>query len=98
MERLPKSRTDIQLLPADVYQHEFQKHDRRLLVAFCRGSAEELWAEAQRVEDRFNVCSLAAPATLLEILPGVPGQILDYNVWHEEATRAPVSFAVTALA
>ena len=84
--------------PAAVYQEEFQEHDRRLLEALCRGSVEELWAEGQRVEDRFNVCGFPALATLLEILPGAMGQVFGYQVWHEASTRSAVSFAAAALA
>jgi len=83
--------------PARVYQDEFQEHDRRLLAALCRGSSEELWAEGQRVQDRFHVCGLPALAALLEILPGATGQILGYQVWHEAPTRSAVSFAAAVL-
>ncbi len=83
--------------PARAYQSEFEEHDRRLLAALCRGSAEDFWAEAQRVEDRFNVCGLPALATLLEILPGLSGDLLGYSIWHEPPTRSAVSYAALAL-
>ncbi len=84
--------------PAGVHQEEFQEHDRQLLAALCRGSAEELWAEGRRVEDRFNVCGLSTLAVLLEILPGVTGQVLGYEIWHEAPTRSAVSFAAAVIA
>ncbi len=83
--------------PAGTYQDEFQEHDRRLMAALCRGSAEEFWAEAQRVEDRFHVCGLPALATLLEILPGSTGRILGYQVWNDVSTRSAVSFGAAVL-
>jgi AmmeMemoRadiSam system protein B len=83
--------------PAAVHEPDFREHDRKLLAALCRGSGEELWAEAQRVEDRFHVCGLATLATLLEILSGTTGEILAYQVWHEAATRSAVSFTAAML-
>jgi predicted class III extradiol MEMO1 family dioxygenase len=83
--------------PAIAYQDEFQEHDMRLLAALTRGAAEELWEEAIRVEDRFNVCGLPVLATLLEILPGLAGRLLDYRVWHEAPTQSAVSFAAACL-
>ena len=83
--------------PAGVYEDDFREHDRRLLAALCRGSAEEFWAEGQRVQDRFHVCGFAALATLLEILPGAKGRVLGYEVWHEAPTRSAVSFAAAVL-
>jgi AmmeMemoRadiSam system protein B len=79
------------------YQKEFEEHDRRLLAALCRGSAEEFWAEGQRVRDCYHVCGFSSLATLLEILPGATGRVLGYEVWHEAATRSAVSFAAAVL-
>jgi MEMO1 family protein len=83
--------------PAPDYEAEFQDHDRRLLAALCRGSAEEFWEEGRRVFGRYNVCGFTAMATLLELLPGATGEVLGYDVWHEEPTRSAVSFAAVAL-
>jgi len=68
-------------------------HDRRLIEALSRGDAESFWAESRRVGDRFNVCGFSALASLLEILPGAEGRLLDYEFWKEEPTQSAVSFA-----
>ena len=36
--------------------------------------------------------------TLLAVLPGIRGTVLDYDVWHEDPTRSAVSFAAVAFA
>jgi hypothetical protein len=43
------------------------------------------------------VCGFSSLACLLEILPGTHGQVLHYEVWHEEPTRSAVSFASVAM-
>jgi hypothetical protein len=83
--------------PAAYYQQEFNAHDRALLAALCVGSAEAFWAEGKRVEDRYHVCGFSALACLLELLPGVTGHVLDYQIWHETQTRSAVSYAAAVL-
>lgn len=83
--------------PASIKEGEFRRHDEALLAALCTGSPEGFWAEARRVQDGFNVCGLSALATLLEVLPGASGTLLDYRVWHEHATRSAVSFAAVVM-
>ncbi len=39
------------------------------------------------------MCGFSALWTLLALLPGAEGKVLDYRVWHEEGTRSAVSFA-----
>jgi hypothetical protein len=54
---------------------------------------EGFWKESIRVQDRYNVCGLSAMACVLEVLPPCKGKVLDYSMWHEDATRSAVSFS-----
>jgi hypothetical protein len=83
--------------PAAYYEREFSAHDHALLDALCVGSAQAFWAEGKRVEDRYHVCGFSALACLLALLPGVSGQVLDYQIWHETKTRSAVSYAAAVL-
>jgi AmmeMemoRadiSam system protein B len=75
---------------------EAKEHDRALLDACAKRSAEDLWAESRRVKDEYNVCGFSTLACLLEILPPAEGRLLGYDVWMEEATNSAVSFAAMA--
>ncbi len=83
--------------PASYYEQEFNTHDHTLLDALCIGSVQAFWAEGKRVEDRYHVCGFSALACLLELLPGVTGQVLDYQIWHEAETHSAVSYAAAVL-
>ncbi len=78
---------------ASLLMPEARDHDRRLIEALGRGDVDAFWAESRRVADRFNVCGFSALASLLEILPGAEGRLLDYDFWKEEPTQSAVSFA-----
>lgn len=79
--------------PAAYLKHESGKHDQDLLAAISEGKVEAFWEESIRVKDQFNVCGFSAIACLMEVLPTSKGQILNYQLWHEEPTRSAVSFA-----
>ena len=83
-------------MPATAIVPESRAHDHVLLEALCGHDVKAFWAESRRVGDRFNVCGFSALACLLEILPPCRGQVLDYDVRHEEGTRSAVSFAAAA--
>ena len=83
-------------VPALYLQGQSETHDRNLLDGLSRMDAVHFWEESIRVKDQFNVCGFSALACLLEILPPSMGEILDYQIWHEEATRSAVSFAAVA--
>jgi AmmeMemoRadiSam system protein B len=83
--------------PASHYEDNFRAHDQALLDAVCAGSVTDFWAEGKRVQDQYHVCGFGALACLLEILPGLNGRVLDYQVWHEDQTRSAVSFASAIL-
>lgn len=80
-------------MPATHLQSLSEMHDQRLLKAFSERNADIFWEESIKVEDRFNVCGFSAMACLMEVLPQSRGQILGYEVWHEQPTRSAVSFA-----
>ena len=80
-------------MPATHIQPQAQAHDRELLNHICRLDADQYWEASRRAEDRYNVCGFSAMACLLEVLPACQGELLDYQTWHEEATRSAVSFA-----
>jgi MEMO1 family protein len=79
--------------PARSLQNLSEAHDRMLLKSLISLDADRFWEESHRVKDRYNVCGYAALACLLEVLPNSRGQVLQYEIWHEEATRSAVSFA-----
>ena len=79
--------------PAEYLESQSIAHDKRLLEHLSRLDKERFWEESREVKDRFNVCGFSALACLLEVLPPCKGEILDYQVWHEEATKSAVSFA-----
>ena len=79
--------------PAEYLESQSSTHDKKLLEYLSTQDKESFWAESHEVKDRFNVCGFSALACLLEVLPPCRGEILDYQVWHEEATKSAVSFA-----
>ena len=79
--------------PARSLQNLSEAHDRILIKNLTSLDADRFWEESRRVKDRYNVCGFAALACLLEVLPDSRGQVLQYEIWHEEATRSAVSFA-----
>ncbi|MBU2498467.1 MAG: hypothetical protein KKE57_06180, partial [Proteobacteria bacterium] len=70
-----------------------EAHDRNLLAHLAGLDADRFWEESKRERDQYNVCGFSALACLMEVLPSCKGQMLDYQIWHEEATRSAVSFA-----
>ena len=74
-------------------ESEARQHDSGLLAALCRRDPEAFWRISREVRDRYHVCGFSALATLLEILPPSRGELLHYELWHEQATRSAVSFA-----
>ena len=80
-------------MPATHLEREATTHDRSLLEHLSHLDADRFWEESKKVKDQYNVCGFTALACLLEILPESKGKILNYDIWHEEATRSAVSFA-----
>ena len=80
-------------MPATHLQNQSEMHDKNLLRAFSNMQTDVFWEESVRVKDQFNVCGFSAMACLMEVLPPSKGQILDYEIWHEQPTRSAVSFA-----
>jgi hypothetical protein len=80
-------------MPAEYLRGQSEAHDKKLLEHLCAPDADSFWEESRKVKDQFNVCGFSALACLLEILAPSKGQILDYEIWHEEPTRSAVSFA-----
>lgn len=76
---------------------EARDHDTRLIDAICRGDPMGFWAEAKRVDNRYNVCGFSSIACLLEVLPESVGQCLGYDFWEEEETQSAVSYAAITL-
>jgi AmmeMemoRadiSam system protein B len=83
-------------MPAAHLEAQTKAHDRTLLEALCRQDADPFWGESIRVQDRYNVCGFSALASLLEVLPPCRGEVLGYEIWHEEPTQSAVSFAAVA--
>lgn len=72
---------------------EFRAYDREILDALAAGDASAFFQAGARARNRYRICGFSALWTLLAVLPGIRGTVLDYNVWHEEPTRSAVSFA-----
>jgi AmmeMemoRadiSam system protein B len=79
-------------MPATHLQSQSEMHDKNLLEAFSNMQKGQFWEESVRVKDQFNVCGFSAMACLMEILPPSRGQVLGYEVWHEQPTRSAVGF------
>ncbi len=82
--------------PARALESSFRAFDSELLAALAAGDARRFFTVGATDGNRFRVCGFSALWTLLALLPGVRGAVLDYGVWHEEPTRSAVSFAATA--
>ena len=80
-------------MPARHLTGRSEAHDKDLLAHLARLDADRFWEESRRERDQYNVCGFSALACLMEVLPCCKGQLLDYQTWHEEATRSAVSFA-----
>jgi AmmeMemoRadiSam system protein B len=75
---------------------ETKNHDKLLIDAICKGDVESFWSESRKVKGIYNVCGFSAIACLLEVLSGVRGHLLDYDIWQEESRLSAVSFAAIA--
>ncbi|MCJ7596570.1 MAG: AmmeMemoRadiSam system protein B [Desulfobacterales bacterium] len=80
-------------MPARHMTGRSEVHDRNLLGHLARLDADQFWGESTKEKDQYNVCGFSALACLMEVLPPCRGQMLEYQTWHEEATRSAVSFA-----
>ena len=80
-------------MPARSLESRSTAHDKNLLKHLSRLDAELFWEESRSVRDQYNVCGFSALACLLEVLPRCRGNILNYQIWHDEATRSAVSFS-----
>ncbi len=80
-------------VPAASLEPRFRAADETLLAALAEGDAELFYETVAGSGNRYKVCGFSALWTLLSVLPGLRGRLLDYRVWHEEATRSAVSFA-----
>ena len=76
---------------------EARNHDQALIGALAAADSRAFWEEGRKTGDRYNVCGFSTLASLLDVLPGVKGRLLDYEFWREEATQSAVSYAAIAL-
>jgi AmmeMemoRadiSam system protein B len=81
---------------ARALEKDFRASDRRILDTLEAGDADALYETVARDGNQFNVCGFSALWTLLAALPEARGKVLDYTVWHEEATSSAVSFAAVS--
>ncbi len=77
---------------------EFTASDRETLDALTAGDASAFFRAGARSRNRYRICGFSTLWTLLAVLPGMRGTVLDYDVWHEEPTGSAVSFAAVAFA
>ena len=76
---------------------ETRSFDRLLLDAVCEGDIKQLWRLYRESGGKYNVCGFSVLSLLLELLPGIKGQVLGYDLWQEDGTESAVSFAAMAL-
>ena len=80
-------------MPARSLESRSTAHDKNLLKHLSQLDAELFWEESRSVRDQYNVCGFSALACLLEVLPKCRGNILNFQIWHNEATKSAVSFS-----
>jgi AmmeMemoRadiSam system protein B len=80
-------------IPARSLESRSMAHDQNLLKHLSRLDAELFWKESRSVGDQYNVCGFSTLACMLEVLPLCRGNILNYQIWHDEATSSAVSFS-----
>jgi AmmeMemoRadiSam system protein B len=79
--------------PARSMIFEAKEHDRFLMDAICNGDVRAFWSEAQKQNNKYNVCGFSTLALLLELISDEKGCVLGYDFWMEEATQSAVSYA-----
>ncbi len=75
---------------------QFRASDREVLDALVSGDPSALFQAGARSGNRHRICGFSALWTMLAVLPGIRGTVLDYDVWHEDPTQSAVSFAALA--
>ncbi len=79
--------------PAQYLEGQAEAHDKTLIGYLCQLDADRFWEESRGVNNQYNVCGFSALACMLEVLPPCKGEMLGYQLWHEEPTQSAVSFA-----
>ncbi|MFN3535280.1 MAG: AmmeMemoRadiSam system protein B, partial [Desulfatiglandales bacterium] len=79
--------------PAEVLENSTKAHDQEILKAMVEVDPELLWEAYRKTGGRYKVCGFSALALLLELLDGVKGELIAYELWHEPPTQSAVSFA-----
>ena len=83
-------------MPARYIEPQSRRHDQALINAILNKSPDAFWEESKRVDDKYNVCGFSALSCFLELITRDPldkvAELLDYEIWHEEATNSAVSF------
>jgi AmmeMemoRadiSam system protein B len=78
---------------ATALEEEFRDFDGKLLKALEAGDSTAFLELGVTSGNCYKVCGFSALFTLLAMLPEAQGTVLDYQVWHEAASRSAVSFA-----
>lgn len=79
--------------PARVMIDDVSAADRRLLDQLETASAPGYHAEIEATDHRYRVCGHAPTAVALHTFRPAGGEVLAYDVWHEDETDSAVSFA-----
>jgi len=85
-------------MPARYLESQAKAHDSALIDALLNKSPERFWEESKRVDDKYNVCGFSAICCFLELIikcsipATIKAELLDYEMWFEEATNSAVSF------
>lgn len=71
-------------------------YDREMLDALAAGDAETFYQAGAKARNRYRICGFSSLWTLLAVVPGIRGTVLDYDIRHEDPTRSAVSIAAVA--
>jgi MEMO1 family protein len=73
-----------------------ETEDRKMMEAICSGEPALFRETIDRVRDARRICGYPAILTLLEVAPGLRGEVLDYGQALEEGADSLVSFGAIA--
>jgi len=79
--------------PDPAFLAQVERNDRDLIDALCRADRDAFHDSIARTGDRYRICGYPALLTLLDLLPGIRGELLDYRRAVLDRTRSSVTFA-----
>jgi len=78
--------------PAEMMFDEIKSFDRMFLEYASAGEQQKLLELMKDRYDPYRVCGFAPLYSFLNIMPGVQGEIISYDLWDERERESAVSF------